>query len=131
MTAKYTTVKAFIADLPAERAAEVNALRKIILKTNPRLDEHIKWNAPSYSLDGEDLITFNMHDKNHTRLVLHAGATRTEDKDAPPAYHDESDMLDWKSDIRAVITFEDLDYIKRNEKQLEEVLGRWLDEFEA
>jgi hypothetical protein len=45
------------------------------------LTEHIKWNAPSYVLDGEDRITLNLLNKQGlAKLVLHMVATRPENR---------------------------------------------------
>ena len=60
---KYKTFEEFLDDLSEEKRAQVDLLRDLILKTEPKLDEHIKWNAPSHVLDGEDRITFNFMNK--------------------------------------------------------------------
>ena len=51
--------------------AEVQALREIIKKVNKDITEEIKWKAPSYSYKGEYLVTFNLWEKEHIRLVFH------------------------------------------------------------
>jgi uncharacterized protein YdhG (YjbR/CyaY superfamily) len=56
---------------------QIDMLRSIILSVEPKLQEHIKWNAPSYVLNGEDRITFNLMNKESlVKLILHMGATR-------------------------------------------------------
>ena len=64
-----------------ETSTQVEVLRQLIIKTEPRLKEHIKWNAPSYVLDGDGRITSNlMNRQGVVKLVLHMGATRNENK---------------------------------------------------
>ena len=64
-----------------ETSTQVEVLRQLIIKTEPRLKKHIKWNAPSYVLDGDDRITSNlMNRQGVVKLVLHMGATRNENK---------------------------------------------------
>lgn len=60
---KYKTIDEFLSDLDAAKRQQVDILRELILKAEPKLEEHIKWNAPSYVLDGEDRITFNLMNK--------------------------------------------------------------------
>ena len=124
---KYKTIEEFMGDLDADKRAQVEALRTIILETNARLTEHIKWNAPSYVLDGEDRITFNLMNKEGTvKLVLHMGPTRKENKKGEPVMQDESGLLQWSSDIRGMITFKSLDGVASNRSVLKKIFKDWL-----
>ncbi len=48
----------------------INAVRKIIKSSSPKLKERIKWNAPSYYYK-EDIVTFGPHKTGKILLVLH------------------------------------------------------------
>ena len=50
---------------------EVELLRDIIKSSNSGIGERIKWNAPSYYFEGEDMVTFNLRDKSQVHLVFH------------------------------------------------------------
>jgi hypothetical protein len=63
----------------------VEALRQIILKTDPKIGEEVKWNAPSFFYTGEMepfnpkeyrryLVVFNLFKKDCIRLVFWGGA---------------------------------------------------------
>lgn len=124
---KYKNVADFIASLGEERAQQVDALRIIITSLDLELTEHIKWNAPSYVYDGEDRITFNLNNKeNVVKLVLHMGATRKEDKKVEPVLNDDSGIVQWASDIRGMIAFENLADINAKENIIRNVLVDWL-----
>ena len=124
---KYKTVEEFIADLKDDKLSQVEALRGIILETKPQLKEHIKWNAPSYVLEGEDRITFNLMNKQGVvKLIFHMGATRKEDKKGTPVMHDESGLIEWSSDIRGMITFTTLEDITSNLISLRKIIDDWL-----
>lgn len=123
---KYSTVDEFLQDLSDDRKQQINALRRIILNTNPNLAEHIKWNSPSYALNGEDRLTFNMHYPDKTMLLLHMGATRKEDKKGVPVMKDESGLITWNSDIRGTLSFTTLEQIEDRHLQLEKIISRWL-----
>lgn len=86
---KFKTVEEFSDSLDAGKLAQFKKIRSYILEADSNLKEHIKWNAPSYVLGGEDRITFNLMNKqNLVKLVLHMGATRKEDKTAQPIMND-------------------------------------------
>lgn len=124
---EYTTVAEFMDGLSADKRAQVEALQDIIKKASPKLEEHIKWNSPSYILDGEDRITFNLRNKEDiVKLVLHMGATRVEDKKGAPIMADDGGLVSWQSDIRGVMSFADLDDIVAKQKQVGDIIARWL-----
>jgi hypothetical protein len=124
---KYTTVTDFMNDLSADKRAQVELLRGIIKQAHPGLDEHIKWNSPSYVLDGEDRVTFNLQNKEGVvKLVLHMGAMRVEDKKGAPIMVDDAGLISWQSNIRGVISFADLDAIIAQQMQVGDIISRWL-----
>jgi len=123
---KYTTIEEFLADLSDDRRQQVEAIREIVTQANSSLTEHIKWNSPSYILDGEDRITFNMHYPDQTMLVLHMGATRKEDKKADPIMKDETGLIKWSSDSRGYLSFKSINEIEDRKSQLTKTLTDWL-----
>lgn len=124
---KYKTLEEFFDDLDDDKSLQVKALRDLILSTEPELEEHIKWNAPSYVLNGEDRITFNLMNKQGVvKLVLHMGASRKEDKNGVPIMQDESGLIEWSSDIRGMITFMSIRDVNSNAIALKKVINDWL-----
>lgn len=124
---KYNTVDEFLNGLNEDKKLQVEALRDLILTTAPSLEEHIKWNAPSYVLNGEDRITFNTMNKQEVvKLVFHMGATRRENKNGTPVMHDESTLIEWTSDIRGVVTFNTYDEVTSSLISLKKIIQKWL-----
>jgi len=124
---KYKTIEEFLNGLSDDKRQQVDALRDLILKSEPKLDEHIKWNAPSYVLKGEDRITFNLMNKQEVvKLVLHMGATRKEDKKGAPVMRDDNGLIEWSSDIRGMITFATIEDINSNLTSLKKIIKDWL-----
>jgi len=124
---KYKTIKEFLSDLNSDKHQQVDALRELILNTEPRFEEHIKWNAPSYVLDGEDRITFNLMNKQGlVKLVLHMGATRKEDKEGTPIMQDDTGLIEWSSDIRGMITFSTMEEVNSNLIKVKKIIKDWL-----
>ena len=123
---KYKTVDEFLKDLPADRKEQVTMLRSIIMATNTNLTEHIKWNSPSYVLDGEDRITFNMHYPDKTMVLLHMGARRKENKGTEPIMKDATGLITWNSDIRGTLTFSSIEDIQNKQDKVDGLLKTWL-----
>jgi hypothetical protein len=124
---KYKTLEEFFNDLDDEKHLQVETLRKLILEIGPQLEERIKWNAPSYALEGDDRITFNLMNKQGVvKLVLHMGTARKENKKGDPVMEDESGLIEWSSDIRGILTFADVEDIKVKSAQLKTILEKWL-----
>lgn len=67
----------------------------------PELDESLKWNAPSYALAGQDLITLNIGKRGEVRVVLHRGAKPAQAPVIP--FHDRHGLGDWPSPDRGVV----------------------------
>lgn len=124
---KFKTVDEYLDSLDTAHKSQVDKLRQYILTEAPSLTEHIKWNAPSYILDGEDRITFNTLNKQQVvKLVFHMGATRKEIRKAQPLLKD-AILIEWASDIRGYMTFETLDEIISNEEEIKRTVRKWLE----
>lgn len=124
---KYKTVEEFLNDLSDDKRLQVDTLRNLILNTESQLEEHIKWNAPSYVLDGDDRITFNLVNKQGlVKLVLHMGATRKEDAKGAPIMQDDSKSIVWNSDIRGMIAFTSIEGINSEITSLKKIIKDWL-----
>jgi hypothetical protein len=123
---KYTSLDDVFNNLKEPRKSEVEALRKIILSTEPKLKEILKWNAPSYTYDSSDRITFNLFNPDFTRLVFHAGTGIKEDKKSPPVIEDKTGLMKWNSNIRATVTFNSVNQINESKEDLIWIIKTWL-----
>ncbi len=63
-------VNAYMSNLKPEVKSEIEAVRKIIKNASPKLNERIKWNAPSYYYL-QDILTFGPYKKEKILLVFH------------------------------------------------------------
>ena len=123
---KFTTVDEFLASLNTMQLQQVELLRQIIKNAHPDLEEHIKWNAPSFVYEGEDRITMSVRPGAPISLVLHMGAVKPEDKNGEPLMEDKSGLIEWKSDIRGVISFKDAQAIEDASTSLNTIVNDWL-----
>ncbi|MDO1560459.1 DUF1801 domain-containing protein [Brevundimonas sp. 2R-24] len=52
----------------------MQAVRRVVLEADPRIDEAVKWKAPTFVYRG-NLASFNPRSKAHVSLVFHEGAS--------------------------------------------------------
>ena len=114
-------------DQPPEMLEQVNALRKLITDTEPSVVESLKWNAPNFSIGGEDRLTLNLMNKEgKLKLILHMGSAKKENKNGQPVLADDHGLVQWNSDIRGMITFADVKDINSKIQALQQVIVAWL-----
>lgn len=106
---------------------EIEALRVIVRDADARLVEGIKWNAPSYSVDGQDRVTFNLQGKGMIRLVFHAGAKKNDLNVRAALGEDPSRLLEWAADDRAIVKLVDMDDVREKADKIGETVRRWLE----
>lgn len=124
---KYKSLEEFFSSQDAEKLQQIMAVRKVILSSSSDLIESLKWNAPNYLYKGEDRVTFNvMNKQNKVKVVIHMGAKKKEDKKGTPVIADPNELVEWNSDIRGVIQFENLNDINLKSKNFKKLIKNWL-----
>src|SRR5258705_3174323 len=97
---------------PAMKPA-IDAVRKIIRAAGPKLNERIKWNAPSYYYK-EDIVTFGpVRNKDKIILVFHN----------PNIVKIRSSLLQGDYKDRRLVYFNSLSEIKSGKNELERIIG--------
>ncbi|KQY89679.1 DUF1801 domain-containing protein [Brevundimonas sp. Root1423] len=125
MAGTVQSVEAWLADqAPAVRAA-VGRLRALALASGDGVTEHIKWNGPSFCVDGDDRITVGVAPRGGVRAVLHRGVKA---KDATGfSFPDDSGLIHWAAPDRGVVTFADEEAISANADAFAAICRRWLE----
>ena len=118
-------VTALVKSVKHPMEAGINDLRNFILTANNRLTENIKWNGPNYVFKGQDRITMRVQMPKLVQLIFHRGATVREDLQ-DKLISDESGLLEWKSNDRAVITFKSPEEIESGKEALKKIINEWL-----
>jgi hypothetical protein len=120
-------VASFLNNLEHPNKAEIMTVRKIILESNDRITEKIKWNAPSFCVDGDDRITFNLRGKEFFRLIFHCGAKVKSPPNMEPIINDEVGLLEWASPDRAILKFTTMNDVISKESYLKEIITKWIE----
>lgn len=117
----------FMANFDDERKQLVEVMLAAITEACPTLSENIKWNAPNFSHNGKDRLTFMLHKKDRVSLILHTGVKPKEDKKAPHLFADDTGLLEWNSNIRATITFFDLNDFLFKRDLFKKAVEQWIE----
>ncbi len=123
---KTIDLKTYLDELEHPLKQEILEMREIILESNKQLTEHIKWNAPSYCINGEDRITFNLHGTKHFRLVFHCGVKIKARKLKGKISSDKANWLEWAAEDRALLTFSDMIEIMQKKKTVQQMINEWI-----
>ena len=105
-------VDEWMSKLDTEMKPAIDAVRKIIRAAGPKLNERIKWNAPSYYYK-EDIVTFGpARSKDKIILVFHH----------PSIVKIRSALLQGDHKDRRLVYFNSLNEIKSGKKELERII---------
>lgn len=109
----------------------IEAVRAIILSTNPEIDEQVKWNSPSFYYNGDmkafnpkeykrDIVVMNLR-KNVMLLIFPTGNV----------IDDEHNVLEGDyEDGRRMITFKTMEDVLLKKIALQQVIISWLSKVE-
>jgi hypothetical protein len=127
MTNSNNEVTNFLDELNHPFREQIEQLRNYILTASDDLTENIKWNGPNYCLGNEDRITMRIQPvtTKQIQVIFHCGAKKQEQpKDKLIANN--SKMLVWKENDRAVVSFKNMQDIENGKAELTEIIKEWL-----
>ena len=105
-------VDEFLRELNHPLTAEVERVRSIIMGVNKKINEEIKWKAPSFNYKGEYLVTFNLWETKRIHLVFHN----------PMISKVKSKLLEGNYEHRRMMYLADMKDIKAKKTELEKIL---------
>ena len=126
-TARNPEVDAFIATSQHVLAHCMQPLRELIHAADKEITEQIKWKCPSFCLNGDDRITYNLSKKDQLLVIFHTGAKgkgKTPDKDTFSNFT----FLEWLAPDRAVVKINSLNLILSKKEEFIQLLRLWLKE---
>jgi len=105
-------VNAYMSNLKPEVKSEIEAVRKIIKNVSPKLNERIKWNAPSYYYL-QDILAFGPYKKEKILLVFHH----------PYVVKIKSPLLEGDYKDRRLVYFKNKTEAGKNKKELSRIIN--------
>jgi hypothetical protein len=118
-------VDAYVAGLDGDAKAIVALLRQLALAAGRDVGEHIKWNAPSFWVQGDDRITLGLERNGAVRVVLHRGAKVKQV--AGFSFADASGLVRWAAPDRGVLVFRTQQELDARRDAVSDLFARWLD----
>lgn len=109
------TVDDYFKELDHPMKEEIMRVREIILATDERITEDIKWKAPTFIYKG-NIASYFMNAKKFVSLMFHKGATMD----------DKTGLLEGDGKEARVARFEDMKDIEKKKKKLEKVIKTWI-----
>lgn len=123
--AKGATVEDWLAAQTPEVRGAVERLRGLVLGAGEGVTEHIKWNGPSFCIDGDDRITIGVAPKGGVRAVLHRGVKAKDAADLRAL--DDSGWVQWAAPDRGVVAFADEAAVVARAEAFADLCRRWLE----
>lgn len=96
--------------------AEIRRVREIILGSDSRVEEAVKWSSPTFMYKG-NIASFNMNSKKLVSLMFHKGAT----------IDDPSGLLQGEGKEARTARFYGLEDIESKKGDLELVIRAWIE----
>ena len=118
-------VDAFVAASKHPLKREIDAIRAVIRGADKRIDESIKWNAPSYSV-GEHFATFHLKRPDAVTVIFHTGAKKRL-RASKVVIDDRSGLLTWLAKDRASVTLSDMTEIRAKRQAFADLVRQWLE----
>lgn len=106
----------FMAKLDHPLKAEMEAVRSIIIKASPKIEEDVKWGGPSFAYK-EELATFNPRIKNYVALIFHKGEL----------LNIKSDFLETATKGKVYAKFYSMQQVTENKELLEKMVNTWIE----
>lgn len=127
MTKKIMNVDELIKSIKHSQEEIIQSMRTIIKQSSNELLEGVKWNSPSYSFNGNDIITFNFHYKGYVSLVFHTGPKGKDTHTNVTLFVDESNLLEWVADKRAVLKISSKEKLELVEDDMQRIIEKWIE----
>ncbi|NAS10949.1 DUF1801 domain-containing protein [Poritiphilus flavus] len=112
---KNPEVNKFLQERQHPLEKEIQKVREIILASDDRIEEAIKWKSPTFMYKG-NIASFFMNAKKFVSLMFHKGAL----------IKDPLKLLEGDGKEARVARFENMEDIKSKQKALEAVIKEWI-----
>lgn len=113
---KTEKVTNFITQLDNPLKNEINTVREIILNASNKINEDIKWSAPSFAYK-DNMATFNPRAKKFVNLTFHKGAL----------INDTTGLLEGDKKEARVARFNNMEEVLSKKEALESVVKKWIE----
>jgi len=105
----------------------IASVRRVLLGADSRIAEEVKWNSPSFHVDGAHFATVNVRGAaGALLLILHRGAKKRSDPLDPKTIPDPKGLLEWLGPDRAAVRFADAKAVTARAAALAAIVRHWI-----
>ncbi|WP_228237400.1 DUF1801 domain-containing protein [Allomuricauda sp. M10] len=122
---KNQDVTTFLDQLNHPLRAEIEQLRELLLKAEPKLSENVKWNGPNYCIGDADRITMKIQPPKQIQLIFHRGVKKLE-QPKERLLSTNTKLLAWKENDRAIASFKNKTEIENSKSELKDIVKDWI-----
>lgn len=119
-----TKVEEYLDGLDHPFRAQVAELRLMISQSDDRVTEGIKWNAPSFSWQGNDRVTLKLNPKNCFQIIFHRGAKK--DASDSNGFEDRSGIVEWIGPDRGIVRITSPKEFENVKELVADIAIRWM-----
>jgi hypothetical protein len=123
-------VDAFLAAMQHPMRSQIGTVRRLILASDPRIGEAIKWNGVSF-LTTDFFATLNNPNNprtmDHVALLLHTGA-KAKGLDMRSAVPDPEHLVKWIAPDRGMVIFRTAEDVSAKGKALQAIVRAWIEQ---
>lgn len=112
-------------DLNHPLRKEIEQLRIQILSAHSELTENVKWNGPNYCINNNDRLTMRVQPPKQIQLIFHRGVKKLQ-QPKDKLIEDNSGLLIWKENDRAIATFKNMEEIENRKSELNAIIKDWI-----
>jgi uncharacterized protein YdeI (YjbR/CyaY-like superfamily) len=105
----------FLSKLKHPLKAEMEAVRKIICETSPKIEEDVKWGGPSFDYK-EPMATFNPRIQDSIAIIFHKGEL----------IKDKSGLLEPGPKEKGYVKLHSMAEVKANKTNLQNIVKEWI-----
>lgn len=116
-----TLLDSYFKNLEHAHKSEILRVFDLIVSNNPQLSPDIKWNAPNFSKNGIDCVTFRLFPNDVFQIILHRGAKVKDAEDFE--FLDAHKIIRWAAKDRGVI---DVSKHLNKQKEIIETINSWV-----
>ncbi|MBK7895615.1 MAG: DUF1801 domain-containing protein [Candidatus Promineifilaceae bacterium] len=103
----------------------INLVRETVKQAAPELVEGVKWNAPSYALNSNDIITFNFRNYGSVSLIFHTGPKGKDTKTGQHLFEESTGLVEWVADKRFVLKVVDGRFLQTHSAHITQLIQTW------
>ena len=119
------STESYLAALDHPLKQEIIAIREIILTTDPRISENIKWNVPSFRTT-EFFATFHLRFNEFIQVILHFGAKQRDITTTGITISDPESILEWLAKDRASVKCRNMKEVEMRQTAFTNIIRQWI-----